>query len=329
MKHKIIVIVMVIVVIITGGYFIINRQDIIKSEKNIQTEGQVIQNNHSTTKSYSNNKEDILKKQLDILAIGNSDLYSGFNPMQLWKEQQYTCFVEGVPMLNMKLSYKMAKLAFQYYQPQLLLIEVDQFFDNREKGIEPEGYEYTARKYCYPLLEGSDEWENVKKEKYYIKKEQRMLYGGFYYNDTVKGYHGGFSYMNKNDKKTQMASLTKEYLPQLMSLAKENNCQVLFVWLPSETTATQKRHEAINQIAKKYNVPFIDFNVNQYDTGFDWTTDTRDEGNHLNYNGACKITKYLGEYIKENYKIENHHTQATLDRMNERYHQFIKYISQK
>lgn len=268
------------------------------------------------------------KEKLDILAVGNSDLYSGFNPLQLWHEKGYTSFVAGAPMQNMKLSYEMVKLAFKYHTPKVLILEVDQFFDAREKAIEPQGYEYTAKKYSYPLLKNTNEFEDIQKEKYYSDKglTGRMNNQGYYYNNTIKPYHNGFSYMNSNKKNNTIVSFTKTYLPKIVALTKENNCEVLLVWLPSQTTATQKRHEIIQSFVDKYDLTFIDFNVEQYNTGFDWETDSRDAGNHLNYNGACKMTKFLGEYLSQNYQLNDNRQQSSYQRWNEMYKEFIVQI---
>ena len=277
---------------------------------------------------YKQNKEEIEK--LDILAIGNSDLYSGFNPMQLWHETGMTAFNAGAPMLNMKLSYEMMKLAFTYHSPKVLLLEVDMFFDKREKAIEPEGYAYTAKKYCYPLLKNTSEWEKIKQEKFYNESRfpNRMLYGGFYYNNTVEPYYDGFSYMNQTKKKG-IVSMTTQYLPHMIELAKQNQCEVLFVWLPSQTTATSKRHQMVQKLADQYEVPFIDFNTNQYNTNFSWLTDSRDAGNHLNYSGATKMTHFLGQYISQNYSIEDKRQSQTYKQYNELYDEYMSYIQKQ
>ena len=42
------------------------------------------------------------------------------------------------------------------------------------------------------------------------------------------------------------------------------------------------------------------------DIGIDWSKDTRDKGDHLNYYGAIKVTDWLGEYIEKSNLCPNH-----------------------
>ena len=40
--------------------------------------------------------------------------------------------------------------------------------------------------------------------------------------------------------------------------------------------------------------------------GLNWDEDTQDKGDHLNVYGAEKVTSYLGNYLEENYELEDH-----------------------
>jgi hypothetical protein len=56
------------------------------------------------------------------------------------------------------------------------------------------------------------------------------------------------------------------------------------------------------------------------ETGFDWMTDSRDGGNHLNYSGAKKISVWLGNYLVKDYQLEDHRK----DSRYQRWQRFIK-----
>ena len=299
-KYRIIIIPITIISLFLGGFYYF-----------IQPKHQVVLEMNDTSQSHEPQSEEKQviqdqRRQISLISVGNSDLYSGLNPMQLWHDYGITAFNISAAKQNMKLSYYMFKYALMVQKPKCLLLEVDQFFEDREE-IEPEGYEYTALTYCYPLFKKSDKWDKIKNEKF-VKKEEsthRLNYLGFYDSREVKKYKGGFHYMKKTQKREKLPRLTQKYLPQILSLAKENNCEVLFVEFPSQTSWNYQRYNTVYDIAKQHHIPYIDFNVNQYDTGFDWKTDSRDGGNHLNYYGATKMTKFIGEYLKEHYTIED------------------------
>ena len=277
-------------------------------------------------KKPENNKvKDTKDTSIDIVAIGNSDLYSGWNSLQLWNEQGITSFVAAGPKQNTKLSYYMLKEVLKIEKPKLVVLEVDAFFGEYEE-IDSKGYQYTAQKYCYKLFENKEEWSIIKDEPY-MKSEylqNRMRLYGYYYDKTVEKCTTGFSYMKKSQNRTTVSSYTKKYLNKIIQLAYENNCQILFICFPSESSWSYARHNTVSDYAKKYSIPFIDLNIEQYDTGFSWLSDSRDGGNHLNYSGATKMTHFLGQYIKNNYQIKDKRNYSLYTSWNEDYDNFIK-----
>ena len=57
------------------------------------------------------------------------------------------------------------------------------------------------------------------------------------------------------------------------------------------------------EFLKDYDLEYYD--LNELDM-IDWSKETRDGGEHLNYNGAKKVSNYLGEYIKNTGLVEDH-----------------------
>ena len=61
----------------------------------------------------------------------------------------------------------------------------------------------------------------------------------------------------------------------------------------------------INDIAKEYNITYINFDDLNDEIGLDYSTDTPDKGSHLNSSGAVKFSAYLSGYLKDNYSVSD------------------------
>ncbi len=247
------------------------------------------------------------KGSIDVLAVGGSDLYSALTPLQLWNDTGITSYVASERKQNMCVSYYMVDEIFKYQKPKVLILEMDNFFetrgeDNKETALK------TVYQTCYPLFKETPLWNQLKDEPY-TKRENanmRTLIKGYFYKTDVEPNTEGYDYMGSHWGEEPIVSYTEKYLPMIMDIASKNNCKVIFICMPSKTSWTYKKHNTVAKYAEEYNVPFLDMNISDYDSGFDWLTDTRDAGNHLNHNGAMKVTKFLGNYLKENYDLIDH-----------------------
>ena len=63
---------------------------------------------------------------IDIFALGNSDLYSAMNPLELWNSHGYTSYVCAEPSQNIFSAYYLLKDIFTCQKPKLVILEVDQ-----------------------------------------------------------------------------------------------------------------------------------------------------------------------------------------------------------
>lgn len=279
-----------------------------REKNNIVLGGSGIEALSTELKQYSGNVDIAKKGSIDVLAIGNSDLFSGFNPLQLWHEKGITSYAAGASMQNMSSTYYMLEEILKYQKPKVLILELDNFFEERGKDNKAEAKDNTYRT-CYPLFRYTPLWNQLKNKSYVQKNSAnaRTVMRGYYYKTEVLANDKGYSYMGKDDsKREKMVQYTEKYFPKIMQLAQKNNCQVIFLCFPSRTSWNYRKHNTVASYAKKYQVPYLDLNTDDYGTQFNWKTDTRDAGNHLNHSGATKMTKFLGDYLTEHYLLTDH-----------------------
>lgn len=319
------VVFMSLIICITIGYLIFNW---IQGDDEVLG-GEGIELGTANAIEHTSKQVDKAKRgSIDVLALGNSDLFSGFNPLQLWHEKGITSYAAGGSMQNMSSTYYMLEEILKYQKPKVLILELDNFFEKRGDDNKAEAKENTYRT-CYPLFKYTSLWKQLKNKSYTQKKSAntRTFVRGYYYKTEIDPYKEGYSYMGSKNGEEPVVSYTQKYFPKIMSLAKQNNCQVIFLCFPSRTSWNYKKHNTVSKYAEKYKVPFLDMNVDQYNSGFDWETDTRDAGNHLNHNGATKVTKFLGEYLVDHYNLTDHRENPKFDDWNEDYNRFISQLN--
>ena len=57
-------------------------------------------------------------------------------------------------------------------------------------------------------------------------------------------------------------------------------------------------------VAKQYGLHYVDYNVNLSEVkGFNWATDTKDHGDHLNTYGATKVMHAYENVLENEFKL--------------------------
>lgn len=269
------------------------------------------------------------KGSIDVLMIGNSSVYSGFNPLQMWKEHGYTSFSAAAPKQNMCLSYYTFKEILTVQNPKVLLLDISNLFETRGTTSIKENLQLVYT-YSYPVFRDTSRWDEIQSKGVVQTKTEslRLVARGFYYSPDIVANTKGYNYMKETNEVEDLPEYSKTYLPKIMQLAKENNVSVVFTSIPCSTTWSYKRHNAAVKVAEEYNVDFIDMNIPGTVSDINWNIDSRDGGNHLNYNGSQRITTYVGNYLKQIYQLSDYRGNENFTDWDEDYALFKKRIKQ-
>ncbi len=254
---------------------------------------------------------------VQLLGIGNSDLYSGFVPTELFEQYGITSQMTGSPHQTPLLSYYYLKEILRYQSPEVVMIEVDMLYDDIPENTQPEQNKLDALFHYaepaefeaviadkLPVFTFHDRWKSI------INRDTQMRtpnsHGYKYY--TASKEVDAKPYMFASDERETVNAVRLRQFDKLVSLARSGGAEVFFIEMPTVTSWNYARHNAAADLAEHYGVPFIDLNLCIEDMQLDLQSSFRDKGNHLNYAGACTVTRYLGDYISKTYSPEDRRT---------------------
>ncbi len=264
---------------------------------------------------------------VEVLVLGSSHAYCGFNTGVLWREQGIPAYILAGSQQPMWNSYHCLIEALKYQKPSLVVLEGYMTYIDT-----PYRDDSMVIRNTYGMRWSRNKIEAIKAS---APKERwidfLLAYTQYHtrYNDLTSAdilpYRGDVMYenwkgttlkFNTEEKETpQVADVTErdpleprteEYYRKIIELCRDENVPLLIVLTPYATTPEkQMRFNTAADIAAEYGVPFIDYNLLYEECGMDFATDMADDG-HLNALGAAKFTSVFGQYLAENYAIPDH-----------------------
>ena len=236
---------------------------------------------------------------IDVLVAGDSESYSSFVPLELWNKYGFTSFVCGSPAQPLVLTYSFIKDALEIQSPKIVVHEADNLYKkNGLKGVIKE----TSNR-VFPVFQYHDRWKSLNKEDFYanVSYTQKQTNKGYYYSDKIKKTKKK-KYMKKSKNKENLSIINKMYLKKIKKLCDSKGITLIMYNAPTPANWNYEKHNGVEHLAKELNIEYIDLNLLTKELKIDWKKDSQDKkGEHLNYNGAMKVTNYLGDYLHNKY----------------------------
>lgn len=269
------------------------------------------------------------KNSLDVVFMGNSDVYRGISPITLWDEYGIASYNFVSSGQRMWTAYYLMEECLKYQKPELIVLNMDsafnesqssesnyrKVFDNLKFGkskieaVTDKTFKFKKKDiltYFLPILRFHSRWSELSDEDFRNAfKEEKYDLKGMDLNTDIKPFNDEKNYMNKNHSEDKIGPKCSKYLEKMVKLCKDNNIELLLIEIPSAESWSYDLSNKTQKFADEHGLEFIDMNLNYKEFGFDWKTDTADKGDHLNVYGAEKVSKYLGKIIQEKYNIKN------------------------
>lgn len=282
---------------------------------------------------------------LDIVALGSSALYRYFNNPYLWSECGYTSYNLATPSQSVFLAENLIDEIYKTQSPDLIVIETRKFLGTEEKSDNAWRFPmvYDNMKYSgnriqainaveddwnkrveayFDIISYHDTWEDFTYEnlEYADNEASQELKGWLISPDVVEIEEPEIL---KSDEAEPIPEAAEEALVSIMEKCKEENIQVLFVATPWDIPkGRQKRNRYLEELIEENGFRFLDCNQYQEEIGLDYTKDFYN-AKHTNLDGSEKVTKFIGEYIQENYDINTEHSDKVTEDWNNTLNKYI------
>lgn len=244
------------------------------------------------------------QNSIDVLIIGDSESYVSVSPMEIWEQYGYTSYVMGTNAQKIYQSYNYLLEALENQHPKVVILETNTFFRKLKTDLKLLNF---MERYI-PIIKYHDRWKNLKLNDFGGKvnyTNPNDLKGYYYINYTNPMPESKPKYMWKSKERKEIPSDEVYYIMKIYEKCKENGIELMFYSAPNHKNWAYNKHNSVQDLANKLKINYIDMNlVDEID--IDWKTDTKDIGDHVNYKGAVKVSKYLGKYIGEKYKLIDH-----------------------
>ncbi len=263
---------------------------------------------------------------VDVLFVGSSHIFCHVNTGILWDDYGIPAFDLAAAEQPFWNSYYYIKEGLKTQTPELIVLDISTP-GIRPTDYQPENWLITNN---YGIKYGKDRYDAIKISA--LKDSFNRLIIPFNsthgkYSDLSEEdfmeYSGSVNFKGFDPRETtvpfevhDVSSITgrheltekeEKYLRLIISYVQEKSIPLLFVSTPYiiETAEEQEKYNYIYDIADECGVPHIDFNLLYDEMGIDFERDFA-EVLHLNRSGNKKFTKYLGQYLKDNYELADH-----------------------
>ena len=258
------------------------------------------------------------EESIDAVIIGDSLVYSSTSPMEIWHNYGYTMFDCANAAQLIKDSYKNLQLAVQSQHPKIVFFEANVLYRNpKNKSFFLDIYK-TAEN-SFPIFNYHNNWKKVlfkflNNDKIFSEEN---AYKGYKYNRTVKKAKSK-NYMKVTKKAKKIPDVNIEYFEKMVKYSIDNNVKLILISTPNMKSWSYAKHLGAQALASKYNIEFIDLNVDNI-LNINWRKETKDKGDHLNYQGALKVSNFIGKYLQDTGLFKDHRLDPDYELWNESY----------
>ena len=263
------------------------------------------------------------RNSIDVLFVGASTMFCTVDPLVLYEDYGIAAYDFGSSAQPFALSYLFMQEALKTQKPKVIALEAlciskELVPDNLNYGITDLPFSATKAKgllemfpndrgealsYLIPLMQYKDRWQELGRDDFLENYESYDNYAkGAYTPDLVSENPLDFS-SYYDEEAFEIPEENIRVFEKMVALCKENDISLLLFKSPNVGWNIGQT-KAVSELAKNYEVPFIDYYSLMDELKVDTATDFRDN-THFNRYGSKKASDYMGAYLKEHYDLQD------------------------
>ncbi|MEG0762736.1 MAG: hypothetical protein RR424_02825 [Oscillospiraceae bacterium] len=274
------------------------------------------------------------RQSLDAVFVGSSHIMSAISPTQLWHNEHFTSYVMYSWSEPIWTSYYHLKHLLKSQSPKVAVVDAlgcsygqfsfmpaqvdavsNEFSLGMPMSIDRLRLALTMMR-CQetkmpfgtyvPLIKYHARWQYLTIEDFTQifapKSSSGKGYGPIYvHKEQMQPQYEDKGYVGTLNK------YVEEYLYKLIKLCKDKNIKLVMMLSPHVFAEGEKEMYAqVNRICEENEIPFVNYNEQELitRTQFNFAEDMAEE-EHVNYHGARKITRDMGEFLASEYALKD------------------------
>ena len=262
---------------------------------------------------------------VDVLIIGNSESMCAMMPMQLWDQYGFTSYCCGTTGQRLSYSEQFLYKTFRNQQPKVVILETLNIF----KEVPYQDAALNMLESSFSIFTYHSRWKTLGWKDLNLAVDYSHIDDtkGYYFSADIKPADVS-GYMKPSDKVETFSSVNRFFIDNIITFCEKNGAKLVFVSTPSTQNWDSERHNSMVRLSEETGIDFIDLNTLADEIGIDWSRDTEDRGDHMNYYGAQKVTAYLGNYLAETGLLTDHRQDLAYAPWNESLRRFNETVRQ-
>ena len=238
-------------------------------------------------------------ESIDVLFIGDSVSYCSVIPVQIWRDYGITSYMCGTSLQQLYYTKEFLYKTFETQSPKVVMLEGTPIFNNfmYKENVR------NAVERALPVFRYHDRWKDFGEMPEFetgfkVEYTNLEVTKGYYFSPAIEVVDVT-EHVANTDEVAGILEDNKQTLLEIVDFCEKNGAKLILYSAPNALTWSPAVHNALALLAEELGLTYFDMNYMIEEVPIDWSHDTFDGGDHVNYYGAQKVTTYLGEYLAQ------------------------------